>query len=113
MIDLRGNGGGSSAYANRLAALLWSEELVDAHRPELGPVAWRASPAVLAQVLALRHRMEANPTEAANLAGNREIAQGIERAMAAGEPLFVQRSFGRRELGDLRRATRCAPASFF
>lgn len=43
VVDLRGNGGGSSDYAERLARILWGGAMVRAHEPDLGPVTWRVS----------------------------------------------------------------------
>jgi hypothetical protein len=43
VVDVRGNGGGDSSYADRLARLLWGDGLVDARQPHLGPTIWRVS----------------------------------------------------------------------
>jgi Peptidase family S41 len=43
VIDLRGDGGGDSGFAYRLANLLWGKALVDQHTPDLGPTVWRVT----------------------------------------------------------------------
>ncbi|MGH6991773.1 MAG: hypothetical protein ACREEH_00400 [Caulobacteraceae bacterium] len=43
VIDVRGNGGGDSAFGDRLIRLLWGDAMVDARKPDLGPIVWRVS----------------------------------------------------------------------
>lgn len=90
VLDLRGNNGGSSAWARVIAEILWGEELVAA-LPDDSYVEWRPS---TANVAALQHIWEqvAHAPEVDD-AVRREVGQilaGITAAHAAARPLWRQ-----------------------
>ncbi len=85
VFDLRGNGGGSSAWINGLARALWGEAEVRARAPQSVAVDWRASEKNLAQLEEYRVLMASNPEVAAWLAA---AADGMRAARAEGRPLW-------------------------
>lgn len=93
VIDLRGNSGGSTMYARRLADMLWGEALIAAHRKATGPAQWRASPAVRANAARLAERLAGNPTERASAAWARGVVTTLDRAIAEGRPLVEEPGF--------------------
>ena len=85
VFDLRGNGGGSSAWINALARTLWGEAEVRARSPESEAVDWRPSEKNIAQIEEYRVLMGSNPEVAAWLTA---AADGMRAARAAGQPLW-------------------------
>lgn len=87
VIDLRGNGGGDSGFAVHLAHLLWGDAFVNAREPFLGPTVWRASKLNRDYWASVVERLAKDPNyppeEQAEL---REILQGLDTAIARGEP---------------------------
>ncbi|MDI6625830.1 MAG: S41 family peptidase, partial [Brevundimonas sp.] len=87
VFDLRGNGGGSSAWINALAATLWSEAEVKARSPEAEAVDWRTSEKNLATIEEYKVLMGSNPEVLAWLTA---IADGLRAAREEGRPLWRQ-----------------------
>lgn len=87
VFDLRGNGGGSSAWIYGLARTLWGEAHVKFHQPESTAVDWRASEKNLATIESYKAMFASNPEAMAWL---NEISAGLTAARAAGEPLWRQ-----------------------
>jgi hypothetical protein len=92
VIDLRGNSGGDGGFGDRLARLIWGEETVEAHRPDLGPTVWRAT--------RLNRDSWASdlPTDAGNGEYDAEQTADMKRvlalydaALAHGDPTFTRK----------------------
>jgi hypothetical protein len=107
VFDVRGNGGGNSAWGHEILAGLYSQEYLDA---QLGPrkartyVEWRLSPGNVAHVArfvdaAVRERQ---PPE--EVAARRAFASSLRQALAEGK------SFWRREDGPPPAKAAAAPA---
>jgi hypothetical protein len=87
VLDLRGNGGGNSAYANAIARALVGAEAMASMQTTVGPCSgafWRASRANLEAMVAFRGRLE-HRGETSALAQFDEFIRGFERDIAAGE----------------------------
>ncbi len=92
VLDLRGNGGGSSEWSQEMARRLWGAEAVD-RRMEIyhGPVRiwWRASPGNVAHVGGLEAKIRRNGQS--TLADEvHEVAAGLKAALAAGRDYYVE-----------------------
>ena len=88
VIDLRGNGGGNSAYASRLATRLYGVDMVRAHAPLLGPVTYRASEAnrqTYADYLERQRKEGGDPEAISYLEG---VVSQFDKAIAAGKGTF-------------------------
>lgn len=85
VFDLRGNGGGSSAWINALATTLWGEAEVTARSPEAEAVDWRTSEKNLATIEEYKVLMGSNPEVLAWLT---TVADGLRAARAEGRPLW-------------------------
>lgn len=94
VIDVRGNGGGSSEWGNRLARAIWGDAIINAIPDDgyNGAVDWRASPANRDYIA------EFAPQLIAQFGAESEIGQwaiqtrdGIAGAVERGEPLWRQR----------------------
>lgn len=87
VFDLRGNGGGSSAWIKALASTLWGEAEVKARSPEAEAVDWRTSEKNLATIEEYKVLMGSNPEVLAWLT---TVADGLRAARAEGRPLWRQ-----------------------
>lgn len=87
VFDLRGNGGGSSAWINAMAETLWGEAEIAARSPDSTAVDWRASRANLETIEGYKAVLGSNPEVLAWLTG---IADGLRTAVDRGEPLWRQ-----------------------
>ena len=85
VFDLRGNGGGSSAWISALARTLWGEAEVRARAPQSLAVDWRASEKNIAMIEEYRVLMGSNPEVLAWLTA---AADGMRAARAEGRPLW-------------------------
>jgi hypothetical protein len=85
VFDLRGNGGGSSAWINALATTLWGEAEVRGRAPEAEGVDWRPSEKNIAQLEEYKVLMASNPELVAWLT---TAAEGMRAARAEGRPLW-------------------------
>ena len=90
VLDLRGNGGGSSAWSVQIAKLLWGERRMATQAASDGSyVEWRASPATLAALAAYEQQFaSAQNVDPKLLAYFPAITDGLRRAVAAGRPLW-------------------------
>lgn len=88
VLDLRGNGGGSSGWSYQIARILWGEPYVEAVTPRSLGVDWRVSAANLALVEHYRDEVFADVPEAREWAD--EIVEGLRRALAEGAVLWRQ-----------------------
>lgn len=85
VFDLRGNGGGSSAWIQALATTLWGKAEVEARSPEAEAVDWRTSEKNLATIEEYKVLMGSNPEVLAWLS---TVADGLRAARAEGRPLW-------------------------
>jgi len=89
VLDLRGNGGGSSEWSQQIARVIWGRAAVDRAEVSSEAVDWRASAGNLATLQGYKTTWEASPDgspEAIAWAG--KIADGIAGARGRGEPLW-------------------------
>lgn len=89
VMDLRGNYGGDSAYAERLAARLWGSDLVASRQPPEGDVIWRVSAANLAFLRRCVDQYSKDPEGAADLAYYTDLLHRMDRAIAARQATFT------------------------
>lgn len=88
VFDLRGNGGGSSAWIFAQAQSLWGEDWVTRHQPRAEGVDWRISQGNLAEIVAFRAKVGDDPRM---LAWVDAIAAGMRKAAERGDVLWAQR----------------------
>ncbi|WP_238560168.1 S41 family peptidase [Sphingomonas sp. Mn802worker] len=89
VLDLRGNGGGSSEWSQQIARVIWGRAAVDKAAVSSEAVEWRASASNLATLQGYKAEWQASPNgspEAIAWAG--KIVDGMARARARGEPLW-------------------------
>jgi hypothetical protein len=96
VLDVRGNGGGSSAWGDQLAAALWGERNAEAAKPRSHAVDWRASPANAQAIEAFGAQSSGR---ARAWAGH--IAGGIKNAVSSGRLLWRETSLLGGFLGSL------------
>lgn len=95
VLDLRGNGGGSSEWSQQIARVIWGRASVDRAEVSSEAVDWRASAGNLTTLQGYKAAWQASPDgspEAIAWAG--KIADGIAGARARGEPLWRDTSDG-------------------
>lgn len=89
VLDLRGNGGGSSHWSREIALILWGEEWVRAHTPPpVEAIEWRTSDANLAVVQGYLDEWTAAGESAERIGWARENVEGMTAARAAGLPYW-------------------------
>ena len=89
VLDLRGNGGGSSHWSAQMAIALWGEAwLVDHPEPAIESIDWRASDDNLATIQGYLERWTAAGESAQRIGWASEIVEGMTAARAAGQPYF-------------------------
>lgn len=91
VLDLRGNGGGSSDWARQIAELLWGRSALERLPPTETQVDWRVSATNLAVIQARRAEMVAGgaPSPAMRHWYD-QVTSGLEAALARGETLWRQ-----------------------
>lgn len=89
VLDVRGNGGGSSRWSYDLARILWGEAWLAA-RPmaAIESVDWRASEGNIAMIQGFRDQLAAAEGDPSVIAWADEAIAGMRTALAAGEPLW-------------------------
>ena len=89
VLDVRGNGGGSSDWSQQIAVLLWGQAAVEAHEPHSAAVDWRASPGNLAAIEQYRAEWarSADVSPEAKAWAER-TATGLADAIAKRQPLW-------------------------
>ncbi|MGZ8362822.1 MAG: S41 family peptidase [Caulobacteraceae bacterium] len=92
VIDVRGNGGGDSTYADILADKLWGEAVVKAYHPRLGPSIYRATPLNRNYLANLFAPAANDPLQADSVPEYNAIIAGLDAAIAAGEPTYTRPS---------------------
>jgi hypothetical protein len=89
VLDLRGNGGGSSEWSQQIARILWGQAAIDRLDIDSEAVDWRASAGNLTTLQGYKAAWQASPDgspEAIAWAG--KVANGLAGARARGEPLW-------------------------
>lgn len=89
VLDLRGNGGGSSHWSAEMAEALWGEAWMSDHpEPPIESIDWRASDDNLATIQGYFDQWTAAGESAQRINWAREILEGMTAARAAGQPYF-------------------------
>lgn len=97
VFDLRGNGGGSSAFARRIATAVWTAEVYRDWVPtSAAGVDWRVSPENAAHVHGIAERNASRGRERQAAAWAR-LADRIDEAVIAGDD-YVRQNFSAREI---------------
>lgn len=109
VLDVRGNGGGSSHWSRQIANLLWGEDAVQGVALGSDAVDWRPSTANIANVRKFHDMLlkSENP-DPEHLEWARTVLAGLERAQAQGLTLWRQSDDGDDEdAKSATAATRC------
>ena len=89
VLDVRGNGGGSSQWGAHLALTLWNRDWAATHLTSpIEGVEWRASEANVATLQTLRDRLAASQGDPQMIAWADETIAGLRGAVTAGQPLW-------------------------
>jgi hypothetical protein len=104
VLDLRGNGGGSSDWAYQIADVLWGKAAVAALPDRSESVEWRASPDNLATLEGYRRQFSAPDASPEARRWAEKVATGVGAAVKAGKPLW-------REVDEPEPATAAKPAT--
>jgi hypothetical protein len=89
ILDVRGNGGGSSRWGNEIAELIWGKKVATAARPRSGGIDWRASKANIEAVEAYS-RAPGTSFFARIFMG--QVVKGMKTALAAGQLLWREKA---------------------
>ncbi len=91
VLDLRGNGGGSSLWSRDIANVIWGNDWVNTHEAKGSEVVdWRASQGNLAQIESYEKEFRKNGSNAEIVAMLESIVTGLRAARARGEALWRQ-----------------------
>lgn len=89
VLDLRGNGGGSSDWSTQIARVLWGERRVAALDTPGSYVEWRVSSGTIAAIEGYQQQFDAAPdADPSTKAYFRTITSGLKRARNAGLSLW-------------------------
>ena len=91
VLDLRGNGGGSSHWSDKLALTLWGMDWLSQHStPPIEAIEWRASDGNIAGIQAFADELKASGAgdDDERVAWARSAIDGMKAAQAAGRPYF-------------------------
>lgn len=89
VLDLRGNGGGSSHWSEAVAVALWGEDWIRAHpTPPIEAIEWRASADNLAAIQTYLDDWTASGESQQRINWARRIVEGMTAARAAGQPYW-------------------------
>jgi hypothetical protein len=89
VLDVRGNGGGSSTWGDKIASLVWGKKTADAAKPQSAGIDWRPSKANIAAIedyartpgIGFFTRMFIG-----------QVVTGMKAALAAGQPLWREKA---------------------
>ena len=91
VLDLRGNGGGSSHWSQEIAKALWGQDWYSAHDIErIDSIDWRASDGNRAALQVYVDEWTASGESAERIGWAQGAVDGITAAMAAGEPYWIE-----------------------
>ena len=86
VLDLRGNGGGSSHWSQLMAQILWGDDWMTAHpEPAIEAVEWRASDGNIAEISAFLDKLRATNGQPELIAWAEDAINGMTAAKAAGQ----------------------------
>ncbi len=86
VLDLRGNGGGSSHWSDNLATLMWGDDWRRTHSPPSSDaVDWRASDDNIAEIVTFIDQLKAAGGDADVIAWGDKAITGMRAARAAGQ----------------------------
>lgn len=86
VLDLRGNGGGSSHWSQLMAQVLWGDAWMAAHpEPAIEAVEWRASDGNIAEISAFLDKLRATNSQSDLIAWAEDAVNGMKAAQAAGQ----------------------------
>jgi hypothetical protein len=89
VLDLRGNGGGSSHWSREIAETLWGGRWLEVHQlPAVEAIEWRASDANLAAIRTYVDEWTAAGESADRIGWAQEIVDGMTAARAEGKPYW-------------------------
>jgi hypothetical protein len=89
VLDLRGNGGGSSHWSQLMAQVLWGDEWMIAHpEPAIEAVEWRASDGNIAQIAGFLEQLRATNGSPEYIGWAEDAVNGMKAAQAAGQPYW-------------------------
>lgn len=89
VLDLRGNGGGSSHWSQSLATVLWNDGWIRTHDlPPIEAIEWRASADNQAAIQSYVDEWTAAGESAERIAWAQQIVDGMTGARAAGQPYW-------------------------
>ena len=89
VLDLRGNGGGSSHWSELMAQILWGDDWMAAHVDQAAQfVEWRASDGNLAEMTGFRDRLRDAGEQPQLVAWADRAVAGMTAARAAGQPYW-------------------------
>ena len=89
VLDLRGNGGGSSHWSQLMAQVLWGDAWMAAHpEPAIEAVEWRASDGNIAQISEFLGQLRASNGSPEYIAWAEDAVHGMKAAQAAGQPYW-------------------------
>ncbi|MDQ8028589.1 MAG: S41 family peptidase [Brevundimonas sp.] len=90
VLDLRGNGGGSSHWSELIAQALWGDDWMIAHQlPAIEGIEWRASDDNLKAIQGYFDEWTAANEDAQRINWARRIIDGMTAARAAGRPYWM------------------------
>lgn len=89
VLDVRGNGGGSSRWGNDIAELIWGRKVAAAAKPQSSGVDWRPS---AANIAAIEDYVRGPGTGFFARMFMARIVSGLKSALAAGQPLWREKS---------------------
>ena len=86
VLDLRGNGGGSSHWSQLMAQVLWGGDWMIAHpEPAIEAVEWRASDGNIAQIAGFLEQLRATNGSPEYIGWAEDAVNGMKAAQAAGQ----------------------------
>ena len=86
VLDLRGNGGGSSHWSQLMAEILWGDAWMAAHpEPAIEAVEWRASDGNIAEISAFLDKLRATNGQPELITWAEDAINGMKAAQAAGQ----------------------------
>ena len=86
VLDLRGNGGGSSHWSQLMAQVLWGDDWMAAHpEPAIEGVDWRASDGNIAEISAFLDKLRATNGQPELIVWAEDAINGMKSARAAGQ----------------------------
>ena len=86
VLDLRGNGGGSSHWSQLMAEVLWGDAWMAAHpEPAIEAVEWRASDGNIAEISAFLDKLRATNGQPELITWAEDAINGMKAAQAAGQ----------------------------